>query len=71
MSSCAVFLPILGIDASTVQGCDFLEHCLADDPCVTYENKCAAMQANCGSGEVQAFVPCVLLTAVGNTCASK
>jgi len=71
MSSCAVFLPILGIDASTVQGCDFLEHCKADDPCVTYENKCAAMQANCGSGEVQAFVPCVLLTAVGNTCESK
>merc|ERR1711981_851878 len=61
MSSCVAFLGIMGIDQSTVQGCDYLEHCLADDVCTRFDNKCAAMQSNCGSGEIQAFVPCILL----------
>lgn len=51
-----------------VGGCDELEHCDATNPCVKFASKCDAVQANCGSGVIQAVVPCVLFTAIGSTC---
>lgn len=67
MDSCQFVLFLLD-DPSSVQGCDYLEHCNAQDPCQKFESKCAAVQSNCGSGEIQAFVPCVVMEAAGNIC---
>ena len=65
----AAFIP----DFANLQGCDYLAHCNVQDPCESYESKCAAMQANCGGemDEVKAFSPCVLLELLGNSCPSK
>jgi len=63
--SCSAFLFLA---PGHVGGCDELEHCDATDPCIKFASKCDAVQANCGSGVIQAVVPCVLLSAIGKTC---
>ena len=63
--TCAAYLSFA---PGHVGGCDELEHCDATNPCVKFASKCDAIQANCGSGVIQAVVPCVLLTAIGSIC---
>lgn len=67
LTACQVFSAMIP-DFGSLQGCDFLEHCNVEDPCDKYNSKCEAMQSSCGSGEIQAFTPCVLLDLVGKTC---